>query len=1551
MGETHSTVSLRESELTQLRAEIQSLREQLEESQQTLRAIREGEVDALVVSTPQGERLFTLQGGEHPYRALIEQMREGAATLTPEGVIHYCNGRLAEMLKRPLERITGGRMEDFVAPADRALLAAMLREGEGRAELTLTAADATEVPVLLSATTLVAEGPAAVCLVATDLTERKRHETQIGRLNEELEERVIQRTAQLAAVNRDLEAEVDERKRSEEAVRASEARYRDLAESIPAMLWAADAQGVTIDHNHRWHDYTGQTPEQAHGDGWKDIVHPDDVRQVRERWGQSIQTGEDYSIEYRIRRASDGAYRWHSVQAMLRRDEHGQPLGWFGTCIDIEERKRAEDALRKSEQEFRALAEAVPQIVWATRPDGWNIYFNQQWMDYTGLTLDESYGHGWNTPFHPDDKQRAWDAWQRATQHNEPYLLECRLRRADGVYRWWLIHGTPMRGANGEIQKWFGTCTDIEEIKQAEEAIRESERRERERAEELAVLFEAVPTAVFIAHDPDCLHLTGNRLADEILRIPHGNELSMSGPAETRPSHFRTFKDGHELKLDELPAQRAARGEQVRDFEFSIVFDDGMVRHVLGYGTPLLNDQGRPRGTVAVLVDITERKQAEDVLQATMQRFYDVLSSMYSGILLVTNEGSIEFANQAFCDHFALNDAPADLLGLAAPEIIAKIQDRYLEPGEASARIQEIVDRAEPVKSEELTMRDGRTFLRDFVPLTIEGRPYGRLWLHTDITDRKRQEQRLRLLSEITGELLAGDRPQEMVEVLCRKVMEHLDCHAFFNFLVDEQAGRLHLNACAGIPEEAARQIEWLDYGVAVCGCAARDGCRIVAEQIQTTPDPRTDLVRSYGIQAYACHPLLNQGQVIGTLSFGSRSKPAFAADELALMKAVADHVALAMQRVRLLQASQRHARAAEAANVAKSQFLASMSHELRTPMNAILGMTDLALSTQLPETVRDYLQTAKESADLLLELLNEILDFSRIEAGRFELDSSPFTLRKTVEQVIKTLGIRAYEKGLELACQVADESPPTVVGDSLRLRQVLLNLMSNAIKFTSKGEVVVRVAVERRTPEAATLRFSVSDTGIGIAPEKWESIFAPFTQADSSTTRRFGGTGLGLAISQRLVNMMGGQIRVDSRPGEGSTFFFTLTLPIAEHADDDGEATPAGQDVLHGLRALVIGENATSRKILQRTLAGWRMQVDEAHDVSSGLAKIHEAAAAGRAYRVVLADAVMPGIDGFTLVDWLEQDPRLAGSVILMLSATDRQTYPEQCRKLTTACLEKPVSRPALFGAIAKAVGADGAVAPSDVGHPAGSPLVPRRILRVLVAEDTPANQKLVRHVLGSRGHKIQIVENGRQALERLDQQEFDLVLMDVQMPEMDGFQATEAIRKLDDPKKARLPIVAMTAHALRGDRERCLAAGMDGYLSKPVRGEELIELVERLAVNGEASEAAIFDLDEAVTKCFRRYELFQEMVGFLYCETDSLLKGMHAAIDNGDGTGLANAAHRLKGTVAYLAAEPALAATRSVEDLGRSGDLSAASAALEKLALELDRLKEALREHQPLK
>ncbi|MGO8752843.1 MAG: response regulator [Thermoguttaceae bacterium] len=732
--------------------------------------------------------------------------------------------------------------------------------------------------------------------------------------------------------------------------------------------------------------------------------------------------------------------------------------------------------------------------------------------------------------------------------------------------------------------------------------------------------------------------------------------------------------------------------------------------------------------------------------------------------------------------------------------------------------------------------------------------------LRAEITQRERQEERTALLAEVTSRLLSSDQPQQIVESLCLKVMAHLDCHAFFNFLVDEQAGRLHLNACAGIPAETAREIEWLDYGVAVCGCAARDGCRIVAEHIQTTPDPRADLVRSFGIQAYACHPLLNQGQVIGTLSFGSRTKPAFAEDELRLMKAVADDVAIAMQRIRLLESLERNAHAAEAANIAKSQFLANMSHELRTPMNAIMGMTDLALGEELSPATRDYLQTAKQSADSLLELLNEILDLSRIEAGGFQLESTLFDLRQTVQQVMKTLGVRAYEKGLELVCDLGDV-PNRLIGDPLRLRQVLMNLIGNAIKFTPKGEVVLHVGLrssvlglgssdappnpqetQDRRPKTedpspktedptVTLEFSVSDTGIGIAPEDQERIFAAFSQADASTTRRYGGTGLGLAITRRLVDLMAGRIWVESEPGSGSTFRFTARLGLAEDWEEERELPAVSREALRDLPVLVVAENPTSGRILVETFSRWSMKPESAADVPTALAKVHKAAGDKRNFRLILADALMPGIDGFTFAEWLRGDSRLAGPVILMLSAADRCKQPKCCQDVGALCLEKPVSQSNLFKVIADALGIQEQAVKTSGSAPSALSPAPSRLLRLLLAEDTPANQKLVTYILSKRGHSVEVVQNGQQALEAVGRRDFDAVLMDVQMPVMDGFQATQTIRKLADPKKARLPIIAMTAHALKGDAERCLRAGMDGYISKPVKGEELIELVERMA------------------------------------------------------------------------------------------------------------------------
>ena len=830
MDESCSTPSQLERELAQLREENDSLRTRMEDAQETLRAIQEGAVDALVIDTPQGQRVFTLQGADYTYRALIEQMQEGAVTLTSDGIIHYCNGRFAEMLKQPLERLMGGLMENLVAPADRAALAAMLREGEGRAELALTAGDSTVVPALVSAILLRDEGPAAICLAFADLTERKRLETEIRELNEELEERVVQRTAQLASA-RDL--------------------YAVTLANIGDGVIVTDAQGRVTFLNHEAERLTG----------------------------------------------------WNSHEAA------GHPLPTVFRIVNSKTRQPVENPVEK-------------------------------------------------------------------------------------ILRLGTIVG----------------------------------------------------------------------LANHTILIA---------------------KHGQETPVDDC-------------------------------GAPIRQGDGTVQGVVLVFRDFSKQMLAEE----------------------------------------AINEARA----------------------------------------------------------------------------------------------------------------------------------------------------------------------------------------------------------------------------------------------------------AADRANEAKGRFLANISHELRTPMNAILGMIDLAVPKQVDPAAKDFLQTAKESADLLLTLLDDLLDSSKIEAGKLELDSAPFRLRRMLDQMTRVLGVRASEKGLTFSCRTPAETPDALVGDQVRLRQVLFNLAGNAIKFTERGEVEVSVRAVSQNSEEVRLEFAVRDTGIGISPSDRERLFQPFSQADASTSRRFGGTGLGLSISQSLVAMMGGRLRIESEVGKGSTFSFTVGLPLA----------------------------------------------------------------------------------------------------------TEVPAPPEPSAEIAAA-------------------------APST--------------LRILLVEDNPANQKLAAYVLRDRGHSVEIVGDGQQALRMTQDAAYDVILMDVQMPGMDGLEATKAIRARESSGQ-RVPIIAMTAHTMKGDRERCLAAGMDGYLSKPVDGHEMIALVESLAARGaipiasaNTSATDVFDPDSALRRCFDKRDLLGQIIDSFLRDADNLLRKMRVALQRRDLTEVGRLGHRMKGTVALLGAETARVAAQQVEHyLLDAGDPAEAEEAVAVLERECEVLKSVL-------
>jgi PAS domain S-box-containing protein len=1031
-----------------------------------------------------------------------------------------------------------------------------------------------------------------------------------------------------------------ERQRAEEALSQERYLLHALMDNIPDQIYFKDAAGRFLRINKALATFLGLSdPAQAVGKTDFDFLAEEHARPAYENEKEIIRTGQPLIGKEEKGAHLDGRMGWVSTTKMPLCDKDGTITGTFGVSRNITSLKRAEEALRESERRWRSLTEALPQLVWSAMPDGACDYFSAQWTEHTGVAETELLGWRWLQTLHPKDREPTRQFWLGSVTGRHPYDVEYRVRRRDGEYRWFKTRGVPIRDGSGNIVKWFGTCTDITDLRQTEEALRASEQRFRGTFEN---------AAVGIAH------------ADS---------------------------DGRWLRVN------------------------GKLAAILGY-------------------------TVEETLHLRWQDF---------------------------------------------------------------------------------------TYPED-VPASVE---------------------------QLTA-LLRGERPSYSLE---------------------------------------KRYVR-------------KDGSVI-------------------------------WGQLAVSLQRDAAGQPAYA---IAVMQDISERKRLEGE---LRQAKE----AAEAANRAKDEFLANVSHEIRTPMNAILGMTDLALDTQLTEDQRQYLQTVKSAADSLLGIINDLLDFAKIEAGKLELDLVDFSLRVAVGDTLRALAVRAHTKGLELIYQVRPDVPDALIGDAGRLRQVLLNLVGNAVKFTDAGEVVVRVEIDGDTPPSPPgvgevgLRFTVRDTGIGIPPDQQVRIFRAFEQEDTSTTRKYGGTGLGLTIAARLAALMGGRITVDSESGRGSTFAFTAQFGRQPHSAV--QLTRRLLVLLDNLPVLIVDDNATNRHILEEWLRGWQMKPEAVGDGVAAMDALWHGAACGSPYPLVLLDARMPDADGLALAARIRERAELSATRLILLTSGDRSGDLARLRELrVNAHLLKPIQQDELLETIYQVMSrgngdAPPAARPAGEGGQTPAPAPAAAPLRVLVAEDNEFNAQLLEQLLSRRGHRVQLASNGREALCLAREGGFDLLLLDMHMPELDGFQVVRAVRDRERTAGGHLPIIALTARSRKEDREQCLAAGMDEFLAKPIRAADLWAAIDRVVgVRPPADPPASGLLDTRVllAACGDDAAILEKICQAFRARLPDHLKAVQDALRGRDAPGLREAAHKLSGMVAAFSTLAGGVAS-DLEDQAARGRLEEARPLVERL------------------
>jgi len=931
---------------------------------------------------------------------------------------------------------------------------------------------------------------------------------------------------------------------------------------------------------------------------------------------------------------------------------------------------------------------------------------------------------------------------------------------------------------------------------------------------------------------------------------------------------------------------------------------------------PLLENQ-----FIVIVRNITERKQAEEKIEKQNEFLNSIIESLTHPFYVVdANDYTIKMINSAAHS--------GSMLEKTTCHALTHKRSKPCSGVEHPCPLEELKKTKKPVVLEHIHFeKDGtakNVEIHGYPIFDSKGNVFQMIEYCLDITERKRAEEALRESEEHLKTIL--DSIHAGIMVIDPETHKIVDANRFAVEMIGTYRAQVLGSLCHGYV------------------CPAERGKCPITDLKQTVDCSERALMKANGQRV----PILKS--VVPVVRKGRKY----------LMESFIDIT----DRKRAEESLRRAKEEAEAANRLKSEFLANMSHEIRTPMNAVIGMTRIALDTDLTDEQRECLTIVKESGYALLGLLDDILDLSRIEAGRIELDTIDFDLRATVESVADILAHRASTKGLELACLVHHEVPPFLQGDPGRLRQILMNLGGNAVKFTEKGEVAVQVELLRETEDSAALLFSVTDTGVGIPKDKQEKIFESFIQADGSTTRKYGGTGLGLSISKRLVEVLGGKIGVESHLGKGSRFWFTLTFKRQREVKELPSLTLPD---MRGKRILVTDDNATNRTILVKILESFGCSPQAVESGAEALQLLKRSAQKRRAFDLVLLDMHMPGMDGEKTLRAIKDDPEIKHVPVVIVTSIGERG--DTARLEAWGCagyLTKPVKQSQLFDTIITVLGRQKTKErPCSIVTRHTIAEQKRRALQALVAEDNPMNQKLAVALLTRAGYSVDAVENGRMTLEALKRKAYDLILMDVQMPAMDGFEATQAIRKMEDDRK-HIPIIAMTAHAMKGDRERCLEAGMDDYVSKPIEPQELFNIIEkwtkshhsktRISKYKEYKKADYpkgvpIDLETALSRFDGDKEFFTGIVKEFLASAPKQLQILEEAAKKGDAGVIEVKAHSINGAASNLGAKRIADLCLKLELLGRTGDLAGAKEMIDKLKTELKHLEKYINKSLPEK